>query len=171
MKKLKNWILVAVALSLAACGSKTSESDTEVEENTGFSKRPFEPMLDGEWIGNGISYGAYRDGEGPGEGLTSKENILEDLEILVLDLEAIIESLNPSLRGWFEYYKHSLWNTFPPLDGWIRMRLRSILRRRKKRKGRGRGRDHQRWPNAFFAERGLFSLVAAHREACQSSRR
>ncbi len=46
-------------------------------------------------------------------------------------LEAIIESLNPSLRGWFEYYKHSLWNTFPPLDGWIRMRLRSILRRRK----------------------------------------
>jgi RNA-directed DNA polymerase len=86
-------------------------------------------------------------------------------------LEAIIDSLNLSLRGWFEYYKHSLWNTFPPLDGWIRMRLRSILRRRLKRKGRGRGRDHQRWPNAFFAEHGLFSLVAAHREACQSSRR
>jgi RNA-directed DNA polymerase len=86
-------------------------------------------------------------------------------------LEAIIDSLNLSLRGWFEYYKHSLWNTFPPLDGWIRMRLRSILRRRRKRKGRGRGSDHQRWPNAFFAEHGLFSLVAAHREACQSSRR
>jgi len=24
--------------------------------------------------------------------------------------------------------------------------------------------DHQRWPNAFFLERGYYSLVAAHRE-------
>lgn len=86
-------------------------------------------------------------------------------------LEAIITSLNRSLKGWFEYYKHSHWTTFKPLDGWIRMRLRSILRRRRHRKGRGRGRDHQRWPNAFFAERGLFSLVAAHAEARQSCRR
>lgn len=86
-------------------------------------------------------------------------------------LEAIIASLNRSLVGWFEYYKHSHWTTFPSLDKWIRMRLRSILRRRRHRKGRGRGRDHQRWPNAFFADHGLFSLVAAHAEARQSSRR
>lgn len=45
-------------------------------------KREFNPTLDGRWIGNGISYGAYRDGEGPGKGLTSKENILEDLQII-----------------------------------------------------------------------------------------
>lgn len=86
-------------------------------------------------------------------------------------LEAIITSLNRSIRGWFEYYKHSHWATFEPVDGWVRMRLRSILRRRHHRKGRGRGRDHQRWPNAYFAEHGLFSLAAAHAEACQSSRR
>jgi RNA-directed DNA polymerase len=86
-------------------------------------------------------------------------------------LEATIASLNRSLRGWFEYYKHSHWTTFKPLDAWIRMRLRSILRRRRHRKGRGRGSDHQRWPNAFFAEHGLFSLVAAHVEASQSCRR
>ena len=41
----------------------------------------------------------------------------------------------------------------------------------RERKGRGRGADHQRWPNAFFAEQGLFSLVAAHAQARQSSRR
>ena len=29
---------------------------------------------------------------------------------------------------------------------------------------RGRGKDHQRWPNAYFAEHGLFSLVAAHEQ-------
>jgi len=86
-------------------------------------------------------------------------------------LEAIISSLNRSLQGWFEYYKHSHWTTFQPVDGWVRMRLRSILRRRHHRKGRGRGSDHQRWPNAFFTKHGLFSLVAAHTAVCQSSRR
>jgi RNA-directed DNA polymerase len=85
--------------------------------------------------------------------------------------EAIIESLNRTLMGWFAYYKHSHKTTFTPLDQWIRMRLRSILRCRRKRKGRGRGRDHNRWPNAFFADHGLFSLKAAHEAACQSSRR
>jgi RNA-directed DNA polymerase len=86
-------------------------------------------------------------------------------------LQAIIESLNPTLRGWFGYYKHSSKTTFESLDGWIRMRLRSILRRRLGREGRGRGADHHRWRNAFFAEQGLYSLKTAHALACQSSRR
>ena len=86
-------------------------------------------------------------------------------------LEAIITSLNRPLQGWFEYYKHSHRTTFKPVDGWVRMRLRSILRRRRHRKGRGRGSDHQRWPNAFFAEHGLFSLAAAHADASQSCHR
>lgn len=86
-------------------------------------------------------------------------------------LEFIIDSLNLSLKGWFQYFKHSSRFTFPPLDKWIRMRLRSILRRRQGKRGRGRGSDHQRWPNAYFANKGLFSLVEAHRAACQSCRR
>ncbi|MFN8625261.1 MAG: reverse transcriptase domain-containing protein [Candidatus Binatia bacterium] len=86
-------------------------------------------------------------------------------------LEMIIARVNPTLRGWFEYFKHSQRSTFPPLDGWIRMRLRSILRKYQGRRGRGYGWDHQRWPNAFFAEHGLYSLTAAHVQACQSSRR
>ena len=86
-------------------------------------------------------------------------------------MEAIITRINPILRGWFEYFKHGSKYTYPPLDGWVRMRLRSTLRKRRGGRGRGRGLDHHRWPNAYFAERGLFSLVAARAEACQSSRR
>ena len=86
-------------------------------------------------------------------------------------LACIIADVNRTLRGWFEYFKHSHPNTFGSLDRWIRMRLRSILRKRHGGKGRGRGADHQRWLNAFFAEQGLFSLAAARASAAQSSRR
>lgn len=86
-------------------------------------------------------------------------------------MEKIITELNYTLKGWFEYFKHSHKTTFKPMDAWIRMRLRSILRKRKGGKGRGRGSDHQRWPNVYFAELGLFSLAAAHAAVCQSSKR
>ena len=86
-------------------------------------------------------------------------------------LTTIINDLTPRLRGWFEYFKHSHHYTFSALDGWIRMRLRSILRKRLGKKGRGRGSDHHRWPNKFFAEHGLYSLKTAHDLACQSSSR
>jgi RNA-directed DNA polymerase len=86
-------------------------------------------------------------------------------------LERIIATLNPRLRGWFEYFKHSHRYTFDRLDGWLRMRLRSLLRNRQGRDGCGRGLDHQRWPNAFFAEHGLYSFKAAHALARQSSTR
>jgi RNA-directed DNA polymerase len=83
-------------------------------------------------------------------------------------LEVIIGKLNRVLHGWFHYFKHSHRTTFPRLDGWLRMRLRSLLRRRAGRRGRGRGHDHQRWPNAFFTERGLYTLTTAHALAGQS---
>ena len=86
-------------------------------------------------------------------------------------LSALVTDLNRTLRGWFVDFKHSHRFTFTALDGWARMRLRSILRRRQSRVGRGRGADHQRWPNAFFAEQGLFSLTTAPATACPSSRR
>jgi RNA-directed DNA polymerase len=86
-------------------------------------------------------------------------------------LTRIIKRVNETVRGWFEYYKHSHWNTFKPLDGWIRMRLRSIQRKRIGLKGRGRGSDHQRWTNDYFAGQGLYSLVTAHAVARQSCSR
>ena len=84
-------------------------------------------------------------------------------------MEQIVESINRTSRGWFEYFKHSHYTTFPTIDGWIRMRLRSILRKRHHKRGRGRGVDHQKWPNVYFRNLGLFSQVAAHSLACQSS--
>ena len=86
-------------------------------------------------------------------------------------LRVAVEDLNATLQGWFQYFQHSHRNTFASLDKWIRMRLRSILRKRQGGRGRGRGSDHQRWNNDFFRELGLFSLSAAHVETCQSSRR
>ncbi len=83
-------------------------------------------------------------------------------------LEDIIANVNRTTRGWFEYFKHSHCYTFDPLDRMIRVRLRSILRRRRGGRGRGRGYDNNRWTNAFFTEQGLLSLVAAHALARQS---
>ena len=84
-------------------------------------------------------------------------------------LEAIIARVNPKLRGWYGYFKHSYWNVFPRLDGWLRKRLRAILN---KRRGCSRWAhtrdDHTRWPNAFFNAHGLFSLTTAHAAECQS---
>ena len=85
-------------------------------------------------------------------------------------LERIIADLNPALRGWFGYFKHATPALFPALDGFIRRRLRAVLRKQEKRPGIGRGwADHQRWPNAFFADHGLFTLKTA-RELARHSR-
>jgi RNA-directed DNA polymerase len=86
-------------------------------------------------------------------------------------LAAIIENVNRTLQGWFEYFKHSNRWTFPAIDGWVRRRIRTILRRRIGRKGMSLGHDHQRWPNSFFRQQGLFSLVSARAVMLQSSKR
>jgi RNA-directed DNA polymerase len=86
-------------------------------------------------------------------------------------LSSIVAHVNRSLRGWFAYFQHGHRSVFRELDGWIRMRLRSTLRKRAGRRGRGTGMDHHRWPNAYFVEQGLFSMETAQASAVQSSRR
>jgi RNA-directed DNA polymerase len=88
-------------------------------------------------------------------------------------LAVVIHQVSTSLRGWFGYFKHVTNRyVFTSLDKWVRGRLRSLLRRRMKRRGCARGkRDHQRWPNNFFAKRGLFTLTTAYDLARQSSTR
>ena len=83
-------------------------------------------------------------------------------------MQQIIEESNRTLRGWMNYFKHSIANTFPELDKGVRGRLRTILRKRHKGKGRARGRDHQRWPNAYFAELGLISLALTRAQAANA---
>lgn len=86
-------------------------------------------------------------------------------------LSFIIADVNRTVRGWFAYFKHSHPTTFERLDGWLRMRLRSILRNRQRRRGCGRGADHQRWPNVFFHRQGLYCMSAAHALYRQPGRR
>lgn len=76
-------------------------------------------------------------------------------------LEVIIQDVNTTLKGWFGYFKHANFRTFEPLDGWVRRRLRSILRERQGRGGISRGFDNVHWTNKFFHEHGLFSLKTA----------
>lgn len=84
-------------------------------------------------------------------------------------IEKIISDLNPIIKGWFEYFKHAHHYTFSSLDGFIRRRLRAVLLKQKKRPGSGKtDRDHRQWPNAFFAERGLFTMRNAYVLARQS---
>src|SRR5215472_246878 len=84
-------------------------------------------------------------------------------------LERIVNDLNPMLRGWFGYFQHAPPALFGVLDGFVRRRLRAILRKQDKRPGIGRCHsDHQRWPNAFFADRGLFTLQSAFEHARHS---
>ena len=86
-------------------------------------------------------------------------------------LQCIVADVNRSLRGWYVYFQHSRPVVFGPLDRWVRQRLRAILRKRSKRRGVAKGWDFHRWPNVFFVEQGLFSLVTAHVLTCQSSQR
>ena len=84
-------------------------------------------------------------------------------------LERIIGDLNPMLRGWFGYFKHATPALYGVLDGFVHRRLRAILRKQEKRPGIGRCEaDHRRWPNAFFAAHGLFTLRTAFEQARHS---
>jgi len=84
-------------------------------------------------------------------------------------LDTIITSLNRVLRGWFNYFKHARKETFSRLDGFVRRRLRAVLRKRIKGYGAGQClADGIRWPPAYFAQQGLFAMYAARVAASQS---
>lgn len=84
-------------------------------------------------------------------------------------LGRIIADLNPMLRGWYGYFKHAHGRVFQALDAHIRRRLRAVLRKQEKRPGFGRCyADHCRWPNAYFAAAGLFTMFEARQQASQS---
>jgi len=77
-------------------------------------------------------------------------------------IRTIVDELSPIIRGWWGYFKHAHPTTFTPLDGFIRRRLRAILRKQEKRPGMGICyEDCKKWPNVFFANMGLFTMVQA----------
>ena len=76
--------------------------------------------------------------------------------------------LHPAAESRF---KHSAKETLERVDGRVRRRMRSILRRRSGRKGLSkRGADHQRWLIKFFRSLGYWSLADAHALELQSLR-
>jgi len=76
--------------------------------------------------------------------------------------KAIGSGVNRTLRGWYGYFQHSKANVFASVDGYVRRRLRSLLEKRRGRTRHGLGTAHHRWPNEWFARRGLLSLAAEH---------
>jgi RNA-directed DNA polymerase len=76
-------------------------------------------------------------------------------------MEAIVADINRTLKGWFAYFKHVHLSELEKIDRWMRVRLRSILRKRRGGRGRGRGEDHHRWPNRYFTGLGLYCLLDA----------
>lgn len=84
-------------------------------------------------------------------------------------MREIVKELNAVLKGWYAYFRHALASTFRPLDGFVRRRLRALLRRRAKRPGNGRCQaDTRQWPNAYFAALGLFTMNTVRRSASPS---
>ena len=84
-------------------------------------------------------------------------------------LKCVIADLNRTLRGWFGYFKQAYWTTFGDIDKMIRRRLRSLLLKQNKRSAVGRSLAiNKRWPNAFFADAGLFALHTAWQSARRS---
>jgi len=110
-----------------------------------------------------------------------------------VSVAAVIEALNPLLRGWVSYFRWAeVKNVWEDLDGWLRRKLRGRLWRQCKRplartrlllkrglpqerarrsalNGRGAwwnaGASHMNhaFPKSYFDHMGLVSLVDAHR--------
>jgi len=83
-------------------------------------------------------------------------------------IRQIVAELNPTLRGWYGYFKYSLPSALQNMDQWVRERVRHIIRRRHKRRGMVKGRERVEYPIAWFAAQGLFSLKDAQTQWLQS---
>ena len=82
-------------------------------------------------------------------------------------LEFMIQRINRTTQGWFNYFRHCQWSIFRVYDGMIRRRLRRLLTKRHRRNPK-RLPPHQRWPNAHFTTDGFISLNDTHRRFVQS---
>jgi exo-beta-1,3-glucanase (GH17 family) len=77
-------LLMAAVLLLGLFSVDARENDTVVQRSKAIQTSPvFEPMLNEKWIGIGIAYGSYRDGESPDKkSVSSEQDILEDMRLL-----------------------------------------------------------------------------------------
>ena len=71
-------VMLTEAEIINLIGSEASVFTRHIE----FEKMPLKPYSGKTWIGKGISYGCYREGQAPNKKGPSEEEILEDLNIL-----------------------------------------------------------------------------------------
>ena len=84
------------------------------------------------------------------------------------DIRAVIEVLNPVLRGWGGYFRTgNASNKFNLIDRYVHMRLIRLMERRggqRRWKPGGRWFDRLKWPHRrFVAEQGLYKLLGTVR--------
>jgi exo-beta-1,3-glucanase (GH17 family) len=75
---ISSWILLGATLAFMS-GCATSRRHTD----TSHMVREFRPYIGERWIGNAVSYGPHRDGQYPGGPAPTKEQIREDLGIML----------------------------------------------------------------------------------------
>jgi RNA-directed DNA polymerase len=120
-----------------------------------------------------VFYDKYRDPRPSSQGKLRASLRTKTKRLNGHSFKDIIPILNASLRGWYNYFKFCSEQSraWSEIDAWIRFRLRAILDKRRKSgrsRRRGRGHAHYRWPNVYFTEHGLFSLVSAVKLVRQS---
>lgn len=73
---------ITMILVLAGFNFQASSMTTKTNNPLNI-KTVFDPKIDDKWIGIGISYGSYRDGESPHKGsVSSEKDILQDMMLL-----------------------------------------------------------------------------------------
>ncbi len=75
-------------------------------------------------------------------------------------ISAVIEALNPILRGWSRYFIYVTKYTLDTFDSFVRRRLRAIIAKQQKRRHFGAGELNRIIPNNYFAKLGLFNMGA-----------
>ncbi len=78
----QTFFLLTLCVSLISSAAKAHADDNATLTESPISVRPLVTAIDGQWIGNAISYGPYRDGQEPGEKAPSKAEMAEDMHLL-----------------------------------------------------------------------------------------
>ena len=130
--------------------------------------RVVEPILDATF--HERSFG-FRHGRGCHDALRCVEELLEAGYVTPrksgVSLEDILQRINRTTQGWFNYFRHCHCSVFREYDEMMRRRLRRLLLKRHRRNPEHLSRHH-RWPNAYLTERGYLSLNASHVRFVQS---